>query len=52
VAGKKAAAARAKLAFCNLSPVIHEGFALTGLTDLFPVFKNENEAFGKLAGRG
>jgi anti-anti-sigma factor len=49
VAGKKAAAARAKLAFCNLSPVIREGFALTGLTDLFPVFKNENEAFSKLA---
>ena len=51
MAGKKAGEKKARLAFCNLSPVIQEGFAITGLTDLFPIYKNENDALGKLAGK-
>ena len=51
MAGKKAGEKKAKLAFCNLSPIIQEGFPITGLTELFPIYKNENEALGKLAGK-
>lgn len=49
MAGKTASTTKAKLAFCNLSSMIHEGFAITGLTDLFPIFKNESEALAELA---
>ncbi|MFH1476765.1 MAG: STAS domain-containing protein [Verrucomicrobiota bacterium] len=49
MAGKKAGEKKARLAFCNLSPVIQEGFTITGLTDLFPIYKNENDALAKLA---
>ena len=51
MAGKKAGEKKARLAFCNLSPVIQEGFAITGLTDLFPIYRNENDALAKLAGK-
>lgn len=50
MAGKKAGEHKAQLAFCNLAPVLQEGFAITGLTELFPIFKNEHEALSKLAG--
>lgn len=49
LAGKKAADKKARLAFCNLSAVIQEGFAITGLTDLFSIYKNEKDALAKLA---
>ncbi|MEI6810265.1 MAG: STAS domain-containing protein [bacterium] len=49
MAGKKAAANKSKLAFCSLSSMIHEGFAITGLPDLFPIFKNESAALNELA---
>ena len=48
MAGKQAAVSKAKLAFCGLSPMIHEGFVITGLTELFPIFKTEVEAISKL----
>ena len=51
IAGKKAGEKKARLAFCNLSPVIQEGFTITGLTDLFPIYKNENDALAKLVGK-
>ena len=51
MAGKKAAEKKARLAFCNLSSNIQEGFAITALTDLFLIYKNENDALGKLAGK-
>lgn len=51
LAGKKAGEKKARLAFCNLPAVILEGFKLTGLTDLFPIYKNENDALAKLAGK-
>ena len=51
MAGKKAGEKKARLAFCNLSPIIREGFAITGLADLFPIYKNENDALSKLAGK-
>lgn len=51
IAGKKAGEKKARLAFCNLSPTIQEGFTITGLTDLFPIYKSENDALGKLAGK-
>jgi len=50
MAGKKAGENKAKLAFCNLASVIQEGFTITGLDELFQIFRNENEALGKLAG--
>lgn len=49
LAGKKAGEKKARLAFCNLSPAIQEGFAITGLTDLFPIYKNEKDALAKLS---
>jgi len=49
MAAKKASEKKAKLAFCNLSPNIQEGFTITGLTDLFPIYKNENDALANLA---
>ena len=51
MAGKKAGEKKAKLAFCNLSAIIQEGFAITGLTDIFPIYKTENDALAKLAGK-
>ncbi|MDD5678592.1 MAG: STAS domain-containing protein [Kiritimatiellae bacterium] len=51
MAGKKAGEKKAKLAFCNLPPTVQEGFTITGLTDLFPIYKNENEALVKLGGK-
>lgn len=49
MAGKKAGEQKARLAFCSLSPIIQEGFALTGLMDLFQIYKNETDALAKLA---
>lgn len=49
LAGKKAGEKKARLAFCNLSPVIQEGFAITGLTELFPIYKNEKDALAELS---
>ena len=51
MAGKKAGEKKARLAFCNLSSIIQEGFAITGLTDLFPIYKNEKDALAKLPGK-
>ena len=52
MAGKKAGAKKARLAFCSVSPMIQEGFALTGLNDLFPIYEDENNALLQLAQRG
>lgn len=48
LAGKKAGEKKARLAFCNLSALIQEGFTITGLADLFPIYKDEHEALKKL----
>ncbi|MEI7436329.1 MAG: STAS domain-containing protein [bacterium] len=49
MAGKKAVEHQAQLAFCNLTSLIQEGFEITGLTKLFPIFKSESDALNKLA---
>ena len=51
MAGKKAGEKKARLAFYNLSAIIQEGFTITGLTDLFSIYRSENDALAKLAGK-
>jgi len=48
IAGKKAREKRARLAFCGLTPMIQEGFALAGLNELFPIYKSESDALSEL----
>jgi anti-anti-sigma factor len=48
VAGKKARESRAKLAFCALTPMIQEGFAIAGLTEVFQIYKTESDALSDL----
>ena len=48
MAGKKAEEHKAKIAFCNLSPLINEGFAVTGLDKLFKIYASEGKALGEL----
>jgi len=48
MAGKKANEHKAKIAFCNLTPVIKEGFVITGLDKLFKIYDSEGKAIGEL----
>lgn len=46
--GKEARKRKACIAFCNVSAVIKQGFELTGLDKLFPMFDSEQKAIGEL----
>jgi anti-sigma B factor antagonist len=48
MAGKKANEHKAKIAFCNLTPLIKEGFTITGLDKLFKIYDSEGKAIGEL----
>ena len=48
IAGKKAKASNATLAFCNVSPTIKGGFEMMGLTSYFQIFDNESLALDAL----
>jgi anti-anti-sigma factor len=48
MAGKKATEKKVRLAFCTLTPVIKEGFTITGLDKLFKIYGNEGQALGDL----
>jgi len=48
VAGKKANEKKVKIAFCNLTPVIREGFVITGMDKLFKIYESEGKAMGEL----
>ena len=48
MAGKKANENKVKIAFCNLTPVIREGFVITGLDKLFKLYDTEGKAMGEL----
>ena len=48
MAGKKANENKAKIAFYNLTPVIREGFIITGLDKLFKIYDTEGKAMGEL----
>jgi len=48
MAGKKANENKAKIAFCNLTPIIREGFVITGLDKLFKIYDSEGRAMGEL----
>jgi len=48
MAGKKANENKAKIAFCNLTPIIREGFVITGLDKLFKIYDSESKAMGEL----
>ena len=48
MAGKKANEHKAKIAFCNLTPLIKEGFIVTGLDKLFKIYDNEGKAVAEL----
>ena len=48
MAGKKANEKKAKVAFCNLTPLIREGFVITGLDKLFKIYDSEGKAMGEL----
>jgi len=48
MAGKKANEKKAKVSFCNLTPVIKEGFVITGLDKLFKIYDSEGKAMGEL----
>lgn len=43
-AGKKANEKKTTIAFCNLSPLIKEGFTITGLDKLFKLYDSEAKA--------
>lgn len=51
MAGKKAAEIKAPIAFYNLSPVIKEGFVITGLDKLFKIYQTEGQALAELGQR-
>jgi len=44
IAGKKAHENKTKISFCNLAPVVKEGFVITGLDKLFKVYESEAKA--------
>lgn len=48
MAGKKANEKKSRIAFCNLTPLIKEGFGLTGLDKLFKIYESEGKALGEL----
>lgn len=48
MAGKKANEKKARIAFCNLAPLIKEGFVITGLDKLFKIYESEGKALGEL----
>lgn len=48
MAGKKAKENKAQIAFCNLTPLIREGFVITGLDKLFKIYDSEGKAMGEL----
>lgn len=50
MAGKKANEKKALIAFCNLTPLIKEGFVITGLDKLFKIYESEGQALGELGG--
>ncbi|MFA7160363.1 MAG: STAS domain-containing protein [Kiritimatiellia bacterium] len=47
-AGKKAKERNAQMAFCNLTPLIKEGFTITGLDKLFKIYASEGQAIGEI----
>lgn len=48
MAGKKASEKRAKIAFCNLTAIIKEGFSITGMDKLFKIYDNESRALAEI----
>lgn len=51
MAGKKANEKKARIAFCNLTPIIKEGFIITGLDKLFKIYESEGKALAELGGK-
>jgi len=47
-AGKKARERSASMSFCCVSPVISEVFSITGLDQLYPIFKDESLALAEI----
>ena len=47
-AGKKARELGTTINFCNVTPLIHEGFTITGLDQLHRIFESENQALTEL----
>jgi len=47
-AGKKAKEHNTHMAFCNLTPLIKEGFAITGLDNLFKIYSSESQAISEM----
>ncbi len=48
MAGKKANECKAKIAFCNLTPLIKEGFVITGMDKIFKLYDSEGRAMAEL----
>ena len=48
-AGKKANEQKARMAFCNLQPLIKDGFSITGMDKLFKIYGTEPLAMADLA---
>lgn len=48
MAGQEAKKRKACMAFCNVSPVIRQGFEIVGLDKLFPMFESEQKALREL----
>ena len=48
-AGKKAKERKASMAFCNLSPMIKQGFTVTGMDKIFTIFDSEQKAILELS---
>ena len=48
-AGKKAKERKASMAFCNLSPMIKQGFTVTGMDKIFSIFDSEQKALVELS---
>jgi anti-anti-sigma factor len=48
MAGKKANEKKVRVAFYGLSPLIKEGFTITGLDKLFKIYESEGKALAEL----
>ncbi len=48
MAGKEAGKRKVRMAFCNLSPTIKDGFKIVGLDKMFKLFDTEQEALREL----
>ncbi len=48
IAGKRAKACNATLAFCNVAPAIKAGFEMMGLDKYFPLYANETVAIDSM----